>query len=97
MYFVYVLQSEKDQSLYIGYTARKPEVRLEEHNKGENISTKHRIPYKIIYYEAYPNKLNAIGREKFLKGGSGRKYLYKQLKNHLAQNPIVSIQQSSKS
>jgi predicted GIY-YIG superfamily endonuclease len=36
--------------------------------------------YQLIYYESYRNKADALGRERFLKGGSGRKYLRKQLK-----------------
>ncbi|MCK4540209.1 GIY-YIG nuclease family protein [Candidatus Parcubacteria bacterium] len=39
--------------------------------------------WKLIYYEAYIEKQDAIGREKFLKSGSGRKYLNKQLRNYL--------------
>ena len=39
--------------------------------------------WKLIYYEAYIEKRDAIGREKFLKSGSGRKYLNKQLRNYL--------------
>jgi hypothetical protein len=31
----------------------------------------------------YLFKTDALGREKFLKGGSGRTYLKKQLKNYL--------------
>jgi putative endonuclease len=65
MYFVYVLQSRKDNSLYIGYTARQPDKRLEEHNNGENKSTKAKLPYNLIYYEAYPDKADALGRESF--------------------------------
>jgi predicted GIY-YIG superfamily endonuclease len=33
MYFVYILKSKKDESLYVGYT-NCIERRLEEHNKG---------------------------------------------------------------
>lgn len=33
-------------------------------------------------------KKDALGREKFLKGGSGKKYLRKQLKNYLRENNI---------
>jgi len=38
---------------------------------------------KLIYFEAYFNKKDALSREKFLKGGSGHKYLKKQLKHYL--------------
>jgi putative endonuclease len=82
MLYVYLLESLKDKSWYIGYSEdlRK---RLERHNKGENEYTKNKAPWKLVYYEAYLNKLDALGREKFLKSGSGRKFLKKQLNNYL--------------
>jgi len=50
------------------------------HLLGEVPATKSRLPMQLIYYEAYTNKKDAKGREKFLKGGSGHMYLKKQLK-----------------
>ncbi len=66
MYYVYVLKSEKDGLLYIGSTMdlRK---RLNEHNTGLNRSTKGRIPFKLIYYEAYQSEKDARKRERNLK------------------------------
>ena len=82
MYYVYVLRSLVDNNLYIGYTANDPVSRLENHNSGNVQSTKFRKPLELIYYEAYLNNNDALGREKFLKSGSGHKYLTKQLKNY---------------
>ena len=83
MYYVYVLFSFKDRKLYIGFTANlKKRVSL--HLLGEVESTKLRLPLQLIYYEAYLDKQDAKGREKFLKGGSGHKFLKKQLR-HLWQ------------
>lgn len=86
MYYVYVLKSKIDNNFYIGYTSNSPIIRLEQHNSGRAISTKLRKPFELIYYEAYLNMDDAVGREKFLKGGSGHKYLSKQLKNYLNNN-----------
>jgi putative endonuclease len=83
MFYVYVLQSLKDKKFYIGYTEVIPQSRLQYHNSGRVMSTKNRKPFELIYYEAYKNKFDALGREKFLKGGSGHKYLKKQLKHYL--------------
>jgi len=80
MYFVYVLLSFKDKELYIGYTEDVPH-RVGQHLLGEVQSTRNRLPLQLIYYEAYTDKRDAKGREKFLKGGSGHTYLKKQL-NH---------------
>jgi len=82
MYYVYVLRSLTDHNLYIGYTTNDPVTRLEQHNSGSVQSTKFRKPLELIYYEAYLDSNDALGREKFLKSGSGHKYLAKQLKNY---------------
>lgn len=84
-HFVYVLESEKDKSWYIGYTT-DPSRRLKDHNASKNISTKTKKPWRILYFEGYRNKKDALGREKFLKSGSGRTYLKKQLKEYLNQS-----------
>ena len=83
MYFVYVLESMLDKSWYIGYTPDSPENRLKKHNNLEVYYTKRKAPWKIIYFEAYLERSDAAGREKFLKSGSGRTFLKKQLKNYL--------------
>jgi putative endonuclease len=66
MYYVYILKSKKDSKHYIGYT-NDLRRRLDEHNNGKSKSTKHRIPFELIYYEAYAIKSSAIRREKKLK------------------------------
>ena len=78
MYYVYVLQSEKDKKLYIGFTDNLKR-RLEEHNQGKNFSTKSRIPLKLIFYEVLPTSEEATEREKFYKSGRGHEVLYKIL------------------
>ena len=81
MYFVYLLENQENR-WYIGYTPKEPHERLSKHNKGLVQSTKAYRPWSLIYYEAYLNRSDATGREKFLKSGSGRRFLKKQLKNH---------------
>jgi len=76
-YFVYILQSLKDGSYYIGVT-RNLEKRLKFHNRGLQRSTKGRIPYKLIYFEEYSDKREALKRERQLKrfkGGNAFKKL----------------------
>jgi len=85
MYYVYVLECQDDFSWYIGYS-EDLELRIKDHLSGKGCrTTAMKKNWKLIYYEAYPNKTDAMSREKFLKGGSGRKYLYKQLANHIAK------------
>lgn len=84
MYYVYVLENQNDKSLYIGYTTDLKR-RIIEHKEGRGgRTTKLKKNWKLIYFEGYLNKQDALGREKFLKGGSGRKYLYKQMAHYFA-------------
>ena len=66
MYYVYVLKSNKTTSLYIGFTADLKQ-RIIYHNQGRSIYTKRYAPWKLVYYEAYFSKHDAIVREKKLK------------------------------
>jgi putative endonuclease len=84
-YYVYVLQSEKDERFYMGFTVdlRK---RFKEHAKGEHTTwTKGRGPFKLIYYEACMNKEDARQREKYLKSGRGKRFLRERLKRFLVR------------
>jgi putative endonuclease len=74
MFYTYVLKSEKDNELYIGFCSDLKK-RLREHNKGLVFSTKDRCPLRLVYYEACCDKNKAIEREKSLKTGFGRSYL----------------------
>ena len=83
MYFVYLLENQGDKSWYIGFTTdlRK---RVQEHQeKSGGRTTSRKKDWKLIYYEGYLNKQDALGRERFLKSGSGRRYIKKQLRNYL--------------
>lgn len=66
MYYLYLLKSQKDGKLYIGFTAHLRE-RLQQHNNGEVISTNPRRPFKLIYYEGYRSIKDAQKRERNLK------------------------------
>jgi putative endonuclease len=89
MHYVYVLHSTSDNGFYIGYSANLRR-RLNEHKNGISFATSYRGPWKLIYYEAYLEQADAIGREKFLKSGSGRRFLKAQLTHYLKRNPIRS-------
>ena len=86
MHYVYVLQSESDAGLYIGYSANLRR-RLAEHEAGLSIATSYRGPWRLIYYEAYLEEADARGREEFLKSGAGRKHLAKQCRHYFVKSP----------
>jgi putative endonuclease len=79
MFFVYILQSETDESFYIGYS-ENVERRLEQHNNEESEYTSRKTPWKIVYIEKFELKKDAIKREKFLKNQKSRDF-YKRLIN----------------
>lgn len=81
-YYVYILQSLKNSSLYIGYTSDLKK-RFNKHNSGLNLATKPHIPYKLIFYEAFLNRIDAKNREEYLKGGYGRRTIKVLLRKYL--------------
>jgi len=82
MYYTYVLLSTKDKEFYTGYT-KDLKLRFEQHNKGLVDSTKARRPFKLIYYEACIDQVDAKRREKYLKSYHGKMYLKRRLKSYL--------------
>lgn len=68
--------------MYIGYTVDLKK-RFKQHNSGESKATKPFAPYRLIFYEAFLNRIDAKNREKYLKGGYGRKSIKGMLKNYL--------------
>ena len=60
------MKSEKDGDLYTGSTSDLRR-RFDEHNKGACKSTKNRVPFQLIYYEAYLAEKDARNREHNLK------------------------------
>lgn len=87
MFYIYILQSKKDKQFYTGYTADLKK-RLNEHNSGKVFSTKNRIPFDLVYYEACLNQKDATHREKYLKTAWGKKYIKHRLKNYLLEGII---------
>ena len=78
-YFVYILESEIDGRLYKGQTSNIYN-RIKEHNSGKTKSTKGYIPWKLVYFETFETRDEAVYREKYFKTGSGREFLKGKLK-----------------
>jgi putative endonuclease len=76
-------KSSGDAHLYAGYTSdlRK---RVASHVAGQARTTRHRRPLQLIYYEAYLLLKDAKAREVFLKSGSGKRYIRKQMSHYFA-------------
>jgi len=80
MFYIYLLKSNKDNDLYIGFT-NNLKRRVKEHNNGLVSSTKSRKPFELIYFEAYKSEKDARFREKNLKL---RSRAFAQLKKRMA-------------
>ncbi len=69
---VYVLFSQKDLFLYIGFTTHI-ENRLKNHNTGGTKSTSYRRPLALIFCAFYLFEKDARNREMYFKPTAGKK------------------------
>jgi putative endonuclease len=73
-YFVYILQSIKDKTYYVGST-QDLDSRLERHNQGRVNYTKPKRPWKLIYSEEHPDRTSAAKREYEIKRHKSREFI----------------------
>ena len=69
--WVYILTNNRNTVLYVGVT-NNIETRLWEHRTKQNpkcFTARYNIN-KLVYFEAFESIVEAIGREKFVKGKS---------------------------
>jgi putative endonuclease len=92
MFYIYVLQSLKDDGFYTAYSDDLKR-RLAEHGNGDVISTRNRLPVKLVYYEASCNQQDALHREKFLKTAWGKRYVKTRLRKYLMGRAELSTRQ----
>jgi putative endonuclease len=78
MYFVYILKSTIDNSVYTGITS-DIKRRIDEHNQGLSRYTKSRMPWKLVWLCLFPTQEKAANFEKYLKSGSGIAFSKKRL------------------
>ncbi len=78
MYYVYILKSDKDCSMYVGVTTDLIK-RIKEHNSKGMKFTDSRRPYRIVWYAVFSDKIKAYKFERYLKTGSGIAFSRKHL------------------
>ncbi|MEI9910268.1 MAG: GIY-YIG nuclease family protein [Bacteroidota bacterium] len=81
-FFVYILQSMKDFSFYIGQ-CDDLDRRMSKHFDGMSKYTASKRPLRLVYFEVYESRSAAIKREREIKGMKSRKYLEQLVKNWL--------------
>jgi len=84
-YYAYVLYSEAFDRFYKGH-CENLNHRLLQHNLGKTKSTKPFIPWKIVYFEEFENRRQAIERERYFKTAAGRRFLKKKIITDKAGN-----------
>jgi putative endonuclease len=77
---VYILESLKDGSYYVGSTNNLQE-RLKRHNEGRVAYTKPRRPWKLVYSEEYPDRSSAARRESDIKAHKRRTFIETLIKH----------------
>ncbi|HUL51763.1 MAG TPA: GIY-YIG nuclease family protein [Opitutaceae bacterium] len=74
-YYVYILASRRNGTLYTGVTSDLRHRIWQHKNKAIAGFTKRYGIDRLVYFEAFRNVSNAIGREKQIKAGSRRRKL----------------------
>ena len=73
-FYIYILQSLKDGSYYVGST-QNLEERIERHNQGRSQYTKPRRPWKLVYSEEHTDRSNAVKRENQIKRRKDKEFI----------------------
>ena len=73
-FFVYILQSMKDFSFYVGQ-CNDLDYRMSKHFEGMSRYTASKRPWRLVYFEMYGSRSEALRREKEIKGKKSRVYI----------------------
>ncbi len=73
-FYVYVLQSLKDFSFYVGQ-CDDLDRRMSKHFDGLSKYTSGKRPLRLKYFEVYGNRKDALKRERAIKRMKSRKYI----------------------
>ncbi|MFN2440964.1 MAG: GIY-YIG nuclease family protein [Chitinophagaceae bacterium] len=89
MYTLYILYSKKHNTIYIGETSNLIQ-RIYSHNfYGHDWSKRYR-PWIVIYCEYFLSRTDVKKREKQLKGGKGRQWIWNKIKTELELQGFIS-------
>ncbi len=78
-YYVYILQSVKDENRFYTGFSEDIDYRLKDHNSGKNTHTKKYKPWRIKTAIAFTDRDKALEFERYLKPPSGRAFAKKRL------------------
>jgi putative endonuclease len=77
MFYVYILYSALVDKFYIGYTENLEDAlnRHNTHRSGFRRFTKRASDWKLVYFEIFESKKDAIKREREIKDKKSRRYI----------------------
>lgn len=79
MFYVYILRSRSHPAqTYIGCST-DPRQRLHDHNQGRCPHTRKFLPWAVVWYCGFPDKMKALAFESYLKSHSGKAFAAKRL------------------
>jgi putative endonuclease len=84
-FFVYILQSLKDESYYVG-ECDDLDKRMSKHFDGMSKYSASKRPLRLRYFELLPSRSDAIKREKEIKRKKSRLYIEALIKNWLVKS-----------
>jgi putative endonuclease len=73
-FFVYILQSLKDFSFYVGQ-CNDLDFRVSKHNEGMSKYTASKKPWRLVYFEMCNSRSDALKREKEIKKMKSKIYI----------------------
>ena len=76
MYYVYIIQSQLDNSFYIGFS-ENIDARIMEHNVGRTNYTSKKRPWHLVYVEEFENKTDALKKRIIFKAVKKKKNFIK--------------------
>ncbi len=74
-FVVYILYSAQLDGYYIGYTGDDIDTRLRKHNSNHKGFTGKVSDWVVVYTELYEDKIEAMKREKQIKGWKSRRMI----------------------
>jgi putative endonuclease len=80
MFYVYILQSLKDFSFYVGQ-CEDLDYRMSKHFDGFSKYTASKRPLRLVYFEVYKTRTEAIKRERGIKRMKSRIYIQNLISN----------------
>ncbi|OGG87299.1 hypothetical protein A3B87_01675 [Candidatus Kuenenbacteria bacterium RIFCSPHIGHO2_02_FULL_39_13] len=88
MFYVYVLMDTEGEKKYVGMTSDLKE-RIKQHQSHKTWTTSRMKNLKLIFYEAFLSKKDAVRREKYLKTSKGKSSLKQIIRESIQYARVV--------